>query len=73
MKYIIGIDLGGMSAKGGLFSENGELLTEEKVATCSTNGFERTLEQLANLSRVLVEKSVWTMKMFWLSELVRLG
>ena len=56
MKYIIGIDLGGMSAKGGLFSENGELLTEEKVATCSTNGFERTLEQLANLSRVLVEK-----------------
>ena len=56
MKYIIGIDLGGMSAKGGLFSENGELLTEEKVATCREDGFEGTLEKLANLSRVLVEK-----------------
>lgn len=56
MKYIIGIDLGGMSAKGGLFSENGELLTEEKVATCSEDGFEGTLEKLANLSRGLVEK-----------------
>ena len=56
MEYIIGIDLGGMSAKGGLFSENGELLTEEKVATCSEDGFEGTLEKLANLSRVLVEK-----------------
>ena len=56
MEYIIGIDLGGMSAKGGLFSENGELLTEEKVATCSEDGFEGTLEKLANLSRALVEK-----------------
>ena len=56
MKYIIGIDLGGMSAKGGLFSENGELLAEEKVATCREDGFEGTLEKLANLSRVLVEK-----------------
>ena len=45
-----------MSAKGGLFSENGELLTEEKVATCSEDGFEGTLEKLANLSRALVEK-----------------
>ena len=56
MEYIIGIDLGGMSAKGGLFSENGELLMEEKVATCSEDGFEGTLEKLANLSRALVEK-----------------
>ena len=56
MKYIIGIDLGGMSAKGGLFSENGELLTEEKVATCIEDGFDGTLEKLSNLSRVLVQK-----------------
>lgn len=55
-KYIIGIDLGGMSAKGGLFSEDGELLAEDKVATCSADGFEGTLEKLANLSRMLVEK-----------------
>ncbi len=56
MKYIIGIDLGGMSAKGGLFSEDGKLLAEEKVATCSEDGFEGTLKKLANLSRRLVEK-----------------
>ncbi len=56
MKYIIGIDLGGMSAKGGLFSEDGELIVEEKVSTCSEDGFDGTLQKLANLSRALVEK-----------------
>ncbi len=45
-----------MSAKGGLFSESGELLTEEKVATGCEDGFEGTLQKIANLSRVLVEK-----------------
>ena len=32
------------------------MLVEEKVVTCSEDGFERTLEKLANLSRMLVEK-----------------
>jgi len=57
MKYIIAIDLGGMSAKGGLFSENGELLAEEKVATCCQDGFDGTIEKLSALAKRLVEKS----------------
>ena len=32
------------------------MLVEEKVVTCSEDGFERTLEKPANLSRMLVEK-----------------
>ncbi len=60
-KYIIGIDLGGMSAKGGLFSQNGELLFEKKVETNSIDGFERTLQKLDNLSKMLVEEYGTTM------------
>lgn len=57
MEYVIGIDLGGMSAKGGLFTLSGELLCEERMKTCSNDGFERTAELLAELSRVLTEKA----------------
>ena len=60
-KYIIGIDLGGMSAKGGLFSQNGELLFEKKVETNSIDGFERTLQKLDNLSKMLVVEYGTTM------------
>lgn len=55
-KYIIGIDLGGMSAKGGLFTETGELLREDKVATSKLDGFYGTLQKLAVLAKGLVEK-----------------
>lgn len=57
MKYIIGIDLGGMSAKGGLFSEDGELLCEEKVKTDRADGVDGTLEKLAKLSKGLTDKN----------------
>ncbi|MBQ5929887.1 MAG: ROK family protein, partial [Clostridia bacterium] len=56
-KYIIGIDLGGMSAKGGLFSEDGQLLGEEKIGTHVTDGFEGTLQKLAILYNRLVSKN----------------
>ena len=56
-KYIIGIDLGGMSAKGGLFTVNGELVAEEKVSTCSADGVEGTLAKLASLSKDLISKN----------------
>lgn len=56
-KYIIGIDLGGMSAKGGLFTVNGKLIAEEKVPTCSSDGVEGTLAKLANLSKGLITKN----------------
>lgn len=55
-KYIIAIDLGGMSAKGAIFSLDGELLQEDKVKTCAACGFEGTVRDLAMLSKRLVEK-----------------
>ncbi|MBQ8229519.1 MAG: ROK family protein [Clostridia bacterium] len=57
MQYIIGIDLGGMSAKGGLFSLSGELLCEEKVKTNASDGFEGTVKRLAELSERLAKKA----------------
>ena len=50
-EYIVGIDLGGMSAKGAVFSLEGELLHEEKVKTCKSDGFERTVRSLAELAK----------------------
>ncbi len=55
-KYIIGIDVGGMSAKGALFSEKGEILCEEKVKTNACDGFEKTVENIAELTKTLAEK-----------------
>lgn len=56
MKYIIGIDVGGMSAKGALFTLDGELLYSESVKTNKADGFEGTLQKLAALSKRLAEK-----------------
>ena len=53
MKYIIGIDVGGMSAKGGLFDENGTLLRTQSIKTNKQDGFEKTVEDLALLCRQL--------------------
>lgn len=55
-KYIVGIDLGGMSAKAALFSEDGELLCEEKVKTCSADGFDGTMQKLATLAETVAKK-----------------
>lgn len=55
-KYFIGIDLGGMSAKGGLFTQDGKLLVESKVSTSRADGFEGTLQKLTDLSKSLAEK-----------------
>lgn len=54
-KYIVAIDLGGMSAKGALFSENGEILAEQRVKTCKDNGFACTVRSLAKLARIVTE------------------
>ena len=55
-EYILAIDLGGMSAKGAIFSLEGELLGEDKVKTCAACGFEGTVRDLAMLADRLVEK-----------------
>ena len=55
MKYIIGIDVGGMSAKAALFTQDGELLCRDCVKTNPKDGFEGTLQKLAELARQLTE------------------
>ena len=56
-KYIVGIDLGGTSAKGGLFSFDGELICSEKVDTNKADGFDGTLKKLASLAFALAKKA----------------
>lgn len=56
-KYIVGIDLGGMGAKGALFSDKGELLVFDKLKTNKADGFEGTMQVLKNLTNLLVEKA----------------
>lgn len=54
-KYIIGIDLGGMGAKGALFSYDGKILYENKVKTHKEDGFKGTVELLARLAKDLAK------------------
>ncbi len=54
-KYIIGIDLGGMGAKGAVFSYEGELLYNSKVKTCKKDGFEGTVELLNRFAQDLAK------------------
>ncbi len=54
-KYIIAIDLGGMSAKGALFTLDGEVLCEERVKTSKADGFDGTLQKLSDLAYTLIE------------------
>ena len=56
-KYIIGIDLGGTCAKGGLFSFTGELLSCEKVDTNKADGFDGTMQKLSVLSHELATQA----------------
>ncbi|MBR2341638.1 MAG: ROK family protein [Clostridia bacterium] len=56
-KYIIGIDVGGMSAKAGLFSLDGELLCEAKFKTKKCDGVECTVSSLVELAKSLAEQA----------------
>ena len=56
-KYIIGIDVGGMSAKGGLFSLDGELLYESKLKTNKCDGVECTVSSLVCFAKSLCESA----------------
>ena len=50
MKYYIGIDLGGMSAKGAIFGEDGALIVKKSVATQPEDGFEGTVDKMAGIT-----------------------
>ena len=52
-RYIVGIDLGGMGAKGALFSFDGEIISEGKIKTNAQDGFEKTVQSLADLAKCL--------------------
>ena len=54
-KYIIGIDLGGMGAKGAVFSYDGEMLFCDKVKTCKDDGFEGTMQLLGQFAKDLAK------------------
>ena len=55
MKYYAGIDFGGMSAKAGLFDENGKLLAKDSVKTSKEDGYAVTVAKMAQLVRTLGE------------------
>lgn len=55
MKYYAGIDFGGMSAKAGLFDENGNLLAKDSVKTSKEDGYAVTVAKMAQLVRALGE------------------
>lgn len=55
MKYYAGIDFGGMSAKAGLFDENGKLLAKDSVKTSKEDGYAITVAKMAQLVRTLGE------------------
>lgn len=55
MKHYIGIDLGGMSAKGAIFDENGKLVMKKSVVTKPEDGFEGTVDKMAGLCKELAE------------------
>lgn len=54
-KYIIGIDLGGMGAKGAVFSYNGKILHQDKVKTCKADGFDDTVRMLGRFAKDLAQ------------------
>lgn len=59
MKYYIGIDLGGMSAKAGLMDECGELRGTVRCATNAADAAEETAASLARLAkRLMAENNV---------------
>ncbi|MBQ8291962.1 MAG: ROK family protein [Clostridia bacterium] len=57
MQYIVGIDVGGMSAKSGLFSLEGELLCQACVKTNASDGFDKTVSNVAALVKELAQKA----------------
>ena len=56
MKYYIGIDLGGMSAKAGLMDEEGEVLCMTRCETSADDTAETTARRLAELALQLLEE-----------------
>ncbi len=57
MKKYIGIDLGGTFIKGGIVTEKGEILLQDKVPTEREQGENKVTENIANLCKSLLVKA----------------
>lgn len=56
-KYILAIDLGGMSAKGAIFDTDGKLLVKKSTPTHSTDGFDKTAADMATLAHDIAKEA----------------
>ncbi len=56
-KYYIGIDLGGTFIKGGIVDQNGNIVIIDKTPTEVDAGNLKICENIANLTKALIEKS----------------
>ena len=56
-KYYVGIDLGGTFIKGGIVDDLGNIIYQDKVPTESENGADRVALNIANLAKMLLEKT----------------
>lgn len=56
-RYYVGIDLGGTFIKGGIINNNGEIILHDKVPTECDKGSDKVVENIANLTKELIEKS----------------
>lgn len=57
MKKYIGIDLGGTFIKGGIVTEKGEILLQDKVPTEREKGEDKVTENIANLCKSLLSRA----------------
>lgn len=56
MKKYVGIDLGGTFIKGGIVTENGEILLQDKVPTQREQGAKKVTENIADLCKSLLSR-----------------
>ena len=57
LKKYIGIDLGGTFIKGGIVTENGEIILQDKVPTESDKGAKQVLQNIATLCETLLKNA----------------
>lgn len=55
--YIVGIDLGGMSAKAALFDNDGRIVAKKNVATDISDGFEGIAAKLAQTAKTVAAEA----------------
>ncbi len=57
MKYVIGIDIGGTNVKGGVLTQDGEVLKSYSIKTDAKNGAEDVLNRIKELVEVMLKEN----------------